>query len=524
MKKLFASISRTVLNANSAVLLLIICAAWLAITAGVRPLMLPDEGRYVGVAWEMLNSGNWLVPTLDGMPFFHKPPLFYWLTALDLKLFGMNEWAARLASVLSAVLATGVMVAFVRRYVDKPTANLTAIVLVTQPFFFAGAQFADLNMLVAAMISVSIVAGADAALRLERGLPYLASLTTAFVFAALGVLAKGLIGFVLPGAILLAWLLVRRRLKQLPSLLPLNLLLLFFVLVVPWFGWMQHSYDGFWDYFFVYHHFHRFAATGFNNQQVFWFYVPVLILATLPWSPWIYRSCSPSFLKDPERFDIRSLMILWTLGILVFFSVPSSKLVGHILPALPPFAYLIADGLLLWLKASKRPAASAIVGLSIAVAGVTCVVLVLLVTRFDTRSFSAASLPISKIYDVNDQIVMLEEYQYDLPFYLKAKKSPWVIGAWRNSEPPTKDNWRKELYDAGLFDQKGMQENLISPGEFALRLCAPGSGPFWLWGRAGLASRYSFLKDKDVVFSDGKKTMWRLVGGCVADPEAKQEN
>src|SRR5689334_2016600 len=71
-----------------------IALTWLGCTAWMRPLFLPDEGRYVGVAWEMLASGNWLTPTLDGMPFFHKPPLFYWLTALAMNAFGANEWAA----------------------------------------------------------------------------------------------------------------------------------------------------------------------------------------------------------------------------------------------------------------------------------------------------------------------------------------------------------------------------------------------------------------------------------------------
>ena len=78
--------------------LFLLALAWLALTLGARPLALPDEGRYVSVAWEMLTSGNWLFPTLDGLPFFHKPPLFYWITAGSLGLFGTHEWASRLAS------------------------------------------------------------------------------------------------------------------------------------------------------------------------------------------------------------------------------------------------------------------------------------------------------------------------------------------------------------------------------------------------------------------------------------------
>ena len=82
--------------------LLALTLCWLGFTAGLRPLLLPDEGRYVGVAWEMLRSGDWLTPTLNGLPFFHKPPLFYWITAASMSVFGLHEWAARLAPVLGA--------------------------------------------------------------------------------------------------------------------------------------------------------------------------------------------------------------------------------------------------------------------------------------------------------------------------------------------------------------------------------------------------------------------------------------
>ncbi|MDE2440923.1 MAG: glycosyltransferase family 39 protein, partial [Betaproteobacteria bacterium] len=119
-------------------LVLILSAAWLGITAGLRPLMIPDEGRYVGVAWEILQSGHWSTPLLDGMPYFHKPPLFYWLTALSLKIFGVSAWSARFAPILAASCAATGLFIFVRRYVNERTAAISLLVLLTQPFFFAG--------------------------------------------------------------------------------------------------------------------------------------------------------------------------------------------------------------------------------------------------------------------------------------------------------------------------------------------------------------------------------------------------
>ncbi|MFQ6689789.1 glycosyltransferase family 39 protein, partial [Bordetella pertussis] len=82
--------------------LLLAVGVWLAFLSWMRPLALPDEGRYAGVAWDMLRNGSFAVPLIDGMPYFHKPPLYYWLAELSFRLFGVNEWAARLPSALAA--------------------------------------------------------------------------------------------------------------------------------------------------------------------------------------------------------------------------------------------------------------------------------------------------------------------------------------------------------------------------------------------------------------------------------------
>lgn len=509
MKRFFSGFAERILDIRSAGWLLAGSTLWLLITAGMRPLMLPDEGRYVGVAWEMLSSGNWLVPTLDGMPFFHKPPLFYWLTAAGMQIFGANEWSGRLASTASAILATLALFAFVRKHADKSTANLAAVVLVTQPFYFAGAQFANLDMLVAAMISITILAVADAALCLERDQPYRGMLTVGYVFAALGVLAKGLIGFVLPGAVLFVWLAVRRKYRLLPKLLSLPHVLLFCALTAPWFLWMEKSFDGFWDYFFVYHHFRRFAETGFNNQQAFWFYLPVLLLFTLPWSPWVFRIASRAFLRDTEKSAIRSLMVIWVMIILAFFSLPKSKLVGYILPALPPFASLIADLAMTWRREQEERAALWI-GCSLLGAVILCIGIVVGVSRMNPsglRDFSAKAM---QGFPSGEQIVMLDDYQYDMSFYLKATLHPWVVGDWDNPEIPKVDNWRKELYDAGQFDTASRRENLISAEEFMTRLCARPQTTFWLWGRTDRAARRTYLDKQAVVFSNAKQSLWRV--------------
>ena len=96
---------------------------WLAVLAWLRPLTAPDEGRYVGVALEMLRSGDFWVPRLDRLPFFHKPPLFYWIGAAAMRVFGISEWAGRLPSILGATLAAGALLVFLRRWSDGRSAD-----------------------------------------------------------------------------------------------------------------------------------------------------------------------------------------------------------------------------------------------------------------------------------------------------------------------------------------------------------------------------------------------------------------
>ena len=490
----------------------VVCAAWLALSLAWRPLMLPDEGRYVGVAWEMLGSGNWLVPTLDGLPFFHKPPLFYWLTAASLGLFGANEWSARAASLLAATAAVVGLHLFLRRHSpDERLPAVAAAVLLTLPLFFGGAQFANLDMLVAAMISLTILFGAYAVLSLECAVPHRVPLTLAYVFAALGVLAKGLIGVVLPAAVVLVWLIVSKRWRHLPALLPLHLVLMLLLIVVPWFWAMQQAYSDFLDYFFVHHHFQRFAQTGFNNPKPFWFYLPVLLVGAFPWSPWMVRALTPRYLQDPARFDLRSLMVVWLLVVLLFFSLPSSKLVGYILPALPPLACLLADVFLAWLG-QRSPARQRVYARGgVLVAGGLCLALVLIAAQRSDPVAREQIVGAAPLFRTDDQIVMLDDYRYDLPVYLKARKSPWVVSDWARPDLLAKDNWRRELYEAGRFDPAAARERLLFPADLRLRACGEPPYALWIWGKKAMASDYPFLRDEwRVLTTADDDALWRI--------------
>ncbi len=510
MKRFFSAAGRSLVQPGRDHWLLAACALWLIVAASWRPLMLPDEGRYVGVAWEMLTSGNWLVPTLDGLPFFHKPPLFYWLAAASMKLFGAHAWAARMASTLPAIAALLAVHAFVRKYRDVSTANLTAVILTTQPFFFGAAQFANLDMLVAAMITLTIVCVADAAMRIDRQESGMRSLAAGYVFAALGMLAKGLIGWLLPAAVIGLWLILRGKFRLLFRLVTLPFMALTLLIAAPWFVAMHAKFPQFLDYFFLEQHFRRFTGTGFNNAQPFWFYLPVLQVLTLPWSPWVtqllrwYRHW-----RGSDTDGLRRLMLVWPVVIIGFFSIPNSKLIGYVLPALAPIAFVLADSMKLWLDRVDTNRGLAWLGVSALSGLVLCAGLLGYLRAHDPSQLSKLAMSGTQGYQPGDQIVMLSQYPYDLPFYLRATTPAWVVDNWQSPAIQQTDNWRKEIADAGRFDPQGKQRQLISARELRVRLCAQRERTYWVWARRDAATTWPWLSAATLVFSNKKDALWR---------------
>ncbi len=440
--------------------------AWLVATAGLRPLMLPDEGRYVGVAWEMLRSGDWLTPTLDGLPYFHKPPLFYWITAAAMALSGADEWAARAAPLLGGWLGAMAMYLFLRRWVEARVARLALLALLAQPLFYVGAQFANLDMLAAGCITATVLLLAHAALTAEQGHRSRGALIAAYAVAALGVLAKGLIGVVLPGLIVVGWLLVRGRASDLRALLSWPGLALFVLIAAPWFIAMQSRFDGFLDYFFVVQHFKRFAAGGFNNAQPFWFFPALLALFTLPWWPWLRASLHKTYWHDSARGAVRLLMAVWAAVVVLFFSLPESKLVGYVFPALPALAFLAADGFTTMAQSARSRFWWRAGLVLLALIGVVTTIVLAVRPLPSARELAGA---LRQQRAVAEPVFTLGNYPFDLRFYARLAEPVQVVDVWTDADVNRHDNWRKELADAGRFDTRGQPGCVVDAGPLRAR-------------------------------------------------------
>jgi 4-amino-4-deoxy-L-arabinose transferase-like glycosyltransferase len=491
---------------------LVLLAAWLLATAWLRPLAIPDEGRYVGVAWSMLTSGDWLVPRLDGLPYFHKPPLFYWITATALSVFGPGEWAARAAPILGAFTGGAALFVFMRRWRGDPAARWSLLAFATQPLVFLGGQFANLDMLVAGCIGASVLGFAHAALSEEHGRRSRGGLAAGYLFAALGTLAKGLIGFVLPGMILVAWLLLRGRWRTLLRLAWLPGVLLFLAVAGPWFFAMQQRFPEFFHYFFVVQHFARFAQGGFNNQQPFWFFPVVLAVLALPWSAWLLRS-----LRLPQGASARSVALLawaWLAVVLLFFSLPRSKLVGYILPATLPLALLAGEAMVRlrhaprvqrWWRASAGAAVLASFGA--VVAG----------TVWNHQSARELGRALQPLAAPGERLVFLHAYYFDLPFYARWRGTVEVVEDWDDPALTARDNWRKELADAGRFDPELARQLLRLPSDVPAAHC--GLAPLWVVGRRPMDQRYPLLRDARVVAVQRDLVLWQVPPRGLKAPE-----
>jgi 4-amino-4-deoxy-L-arabinose transferase-like glycosyltransferase len=459
-------------------------ALWLLATIALRPLLLPDEGRYAGVAFEMLH-GDRLVPTLDGLPFFHKPPLLYWLDMAAYTLLGVNQFSARIGPALLGWGLGAVLFLHLRRWHGPTVARLSLVVLATSPLFFVGAQYVNHDVGVAACITAAVLAivrAVDDPARTHRGW-----LVAGWALCGLGVLAKGLIGIVLPAFIVGPWLLAQGRWRQTLSLLhPLGPLALV-VVAGPWMWAMQSRYPGFFDYFIVEQHFSRFSGRSFNNRQPFWFFAVVLPLLMLPWSAWLWPALR-------QRGAKAGLYFWWVLAIVGFFSLPASKLVGYVMPALAPSAALLGLALAasgtLWPRVVTRWAAGA---------AALCVLLIMLIAWKAPGSHRDIGLVLREQWHAGDRLVYVDEMFYDLRFYARIDAPAIVLSDWTDPEVPLRDNWRKELFDATRFVPDAGRSVLWNWPRLAETACHDGHT--WYVAGAAQLPRLRELADLETVLA-----------------------
>jgi len=332
------------------ILLFIAIIAFYSYGLGSLPLLGPDEPRYAQVAREMFLRGDLITPTLGGHTWFEKPALLYWLMIAAFKVFGVNEWAARAGPALCGLLTVAAVwrvASAVQRRTDQAT-NFS--------FWSTLVAASSLGLVVfsrAASFDVVITMTATWALAFfllhELSPQKSVFLIGFYICVALSLLAKGLVGIVIPFGVVGLYYLLRRTWPERPVWLSLMWgVPLATAVSAIWYGPViaRHGWS-FIDEFFIQHHFARFVSNKYHHPQSLYFYPAIILMLALPWTAYLIEALAKvrswAWRGNDSISIVRVFSLAWLVMPIVFFSFSRSKLPGYILPALPAVALLVAD-------------------------------------------------------------------------------------------------------------------------------------------------------------------------------------
>jgi 4-amino-4-deoxy-L-arabinose transferase-like glycosyltransferase len=323
---------------------------------GQRALWHPDEGRYVEIPREMTVSGDYVTPRLNGVKYFEKPVLFYWLQAGAIKVFGLKEWAMRLWPAAFALIGCLAVYVAGRKLYDRRTGLIAAAVLATTPLHYFLGRAITLDMAVSALLTVALFAFLLGT-REPPGRARRNYFWTFYACAALATLAKGLIGMVIPALVIGAWILILNEWRLLKSIYLPSGLVLFLLIAAPWHIAAARANPEFAQFYFIHEHFQRYLTKVHDRYQPAWFFIPVLLAGFYPWTAYLTQAVVKSWpVSWRARHENREglFLLLWAGLVFAFFSFSDSKLIPYILPILPPLALLVARYLALhWDAASS---------------------------------------------------------------------------------------------------------------------------------------------------------------------------
>jgi 4-amino-4-deoxy-L-arabinose transferase-like glycosyltransferase len=325
-----------------------VCCFFFFFGLGAFGLTGADEPRYAQIAREMLARHDWIVPTLNGAPWLEKPALLYWKMMNSYSIFGVSDWAARVpAAFYATALVLGIFF-FMRRF--RFASELDAAMIAASSAGMIGfGRGASTDMLVSAPFALAMMSwwtwhqtGRKLWLMIFYGL------------LGVGALAKGPVAPALAVLVVGAYALLRRDGKIFLRTISVPGFALFFAIVLPWFVAIQIKVPQFFRVFFIEHNLERFGTNLYQHSQPFWYYIPVFLLAALPWTFFalpalveagrnVFRRESPEPSAAPGDDGLPGFLFFWIVVPIIFFSISRAKLPGYILPAIPAAALLTAD-------------------------------------------------------------------------------------------------------------------------------------------------------------------------------------
>jgi 4-amino-4-deoxy-L-arabinose transferase-like glycosyltransferase len=308
-------------------------------------LVNPDEGRYAEIPREMVATGDYVTPRLNGVLYFEKPPLVYWAVAGCLRLFGPGELAVRTVPALFAVAGILCTYGAARRLKGRRVGLASAVVLGSSLLYFALGRILLLDMAVSVLMSAALfcfILGVREPVGWRRRWFFYGL----YAAAALATLTKGLIGFLVPGAVMFFWLLIFQQWSRLRPLYLPSGVALFLAIAAPWHILAAQRNPVWTHFYFVREHWERYTTTEHGRNQPWWFFLPIVALGIFPWLgglwPALKKALPGGWAARRENPD-SWFFVTWAVFVFVFFSISKSALIPYILPVFPPLAVLIGN-------------------------------------------------------------------------------------------------------------------------------------------------------------------------------------
>jgi hypothetical protein len=291
----------------------------------------PDEGRYAEIPREMNELHDYVVPHLNYVRYFEKPPFLYWTTAASFRIFGTNEWAFRFPNALCAFLCVIFLYFFIRRWFNEELAFLSSVILITSFSFLTMARIVTTDMLFTLWLFLSLL--------LFYG--YYREKKSFFIYLfytaiAAATLAKGPAALILMGGTILIFLFTERNFHFIKEMKIVKGLAIYLIITLPWVMAISLREKEFLYFFFVDQHILRFLTSKHKRSGPIYYFLPVLFAGMFPWSIFIPRA----IINIWKNKELR-LMLIWVFVVFAFFSVSGSKLPPYILPLFPPMALIL---------------------------------------------------------------------------------------------------------------------------------------------------------------------------------------
>jgi 4-amino-4-deoxy-L-arabinose transferase-like glycosyltransferase len=319
----------------------LLAVVWFA-TLQIRPMFDPDEGRYAEIPREMVASGNWVTPRLDGLKYFEKPVLQYWATASVYSVFGLSNWSSRLWTVGLGFGCLALIYAWLARLYDRRAAIAAVALLAMSPYFGIIAHLDLLDAGLTFWLTAMVLAFTRAQCTEPGSAAERNWMLLSWAMAALALLTKGLEVYVLAGLALVGYTVLERDARPWRRLHLLGGIPLMVAIAAPWFIAVSLRNPQFAEYFFIHEHFQRFLTDEARRVEPWWYFIALLVIGAFAWLVPLARAARAAWREEGPvaHFKPLKFLLLYALLTVVFFSTSDSKLATYILPIFPPIAAL----------------------------------------------------------------------------------------------------------------------------------------------------------------------------------------